>query len=173
MKGGFKEHTSLDYLEEEASLAMLKAMTMTEMDLFVNSPEGSQQQQQPAPLPSASTWKEGEDPPMFQIAFGDVSQEPLMASGDVPLFVKKLPLSSILNFLDTFDVTLRTSGPTLLYMPLLYIVKGTFLSAEAILTGNVWASIITATVLTTIEETAAKDYLAEMQERERQQDQQL
>ena len=174
MQGGFKEHTSLEYLEDEASVAILKAMTMTDLDLFSNSPEGSQQQQQAPPLPSASTWNEGEDPPIFQIALGEMSQEPLVSARDVPAFVKKLPLSTILNFLDTFDVTLRTTGPSLLYMPLLYGVKGTLLSAEAILTGNVWSSIITGTVLRSIEENASKQYLEGlMQERSRQQEQQL
>eukprot|EP00951_Prasinocladus_malaysianus_P008496 scaffold61653_cov43-Prasinocladus_malaysianus.AAC.1 len=69
----------------------------------------------------------------------------MLASEDPELkqFVKELPVDVIQDFASRFSTNIALNGQSMLYGPLQYLVKGTFLAAETILTGSLWASIIT------------------------------
>mmetsp|Transcript_23444 Transcript_23444/g.65037 ORF Transcript_23444/g.65037 Transcript_23444/m.65037 type:complete len:625 (+) Transcript_23444:81-1955(+) len=136
-QGGFFE-ISYRWVQSQASLSFMQAMPVAQL-LSLRAIEGNQD------LQDSNDNYEG------------VMLEGLATPLNAP--TQNWEMSHLLDFLADFSMKLALAVPMQTYMPLMVLVRGTLLSAEAILTGSLWCSILTGAVLMTIEECSAKDFL--------------
>lgn len=150
MQGGFHE-MSQEWIEQQCALAIFNTMTVADLEIQAPFSLASVRQQvmeggKGATALSARLRNTG----IFDDAMMSVNQ------GFYEKVVKKWPASSIDEFAERLSKTLQMAGPVQVYAPLPFLVKGTLLSAETILTGSVWPAIFTGAALTIIEELEAK-----------------
>jgi len=163
---GFTDKSDREYLQNLFSQSMYKALSLGEVQAALSdinsAPEDASPVESVRDITAAikSVNKAAEENPDEEFIFpeGAVNAFYNEESGysGVSVSLPTMPLSKLLQAVEGFQSKLLLSDAATLYGPVQYLIKGTILSAQTIIMGSIWPSVITGTAISLSEELASK-----------------